>query len=359
LPAQGLLFVASGGLGDAVLLAQVFGRFRKLAENGEKITILMRNDAAKMAFLFGDDIEIKAVDYGKLRKSRKYRNTICKDLYESNYRQVISLDYLRHPKLDEVLVTACSASETIAMEPRSWAKYDRLLVENRNMYSRLFDSGPVHLDKVVRWARFADWLTGSVEPPSKLGLPEEVKPAPASLPRPAIVFVPFSAVKEKQSPPALFEQIIDMVQSESADSIGYDFVVAGAPGDLSNNPPFQTILERNDVYYDDSNFEAMAPVLRAADLVVSVDTATMHLAVALGTPTLCLASAAYVNEIVPYAPEITPDNAHFIFENMDCAGCLGDCRLPPENGMYPCVARLDLLMVLARVKALLPGNPQS
>ena len=58
LPAQGLLFVASGGLGDAVLLAQVFGRFRKLAENGEKITILMRNDAAKMAFLFGDDIEI-------------------------------------------------------------------------------------------------------------------------------------------------------------------------------------------------------------------------------------------------------------------------------------------------------------
>ena len=349
-PASSVLFISSGGLGDTVLLAQIFKRFRAVAGSQEKISLLLRKDAAKMSFLFSNDIDIQAVDYDRFRKSAKYRNETCKRLYERNFRCVVSLDYLRHPKLDEVLAKACSASETIAMEPRTWVKYDKLLLQNREIYDRLYDSGPVHLDKVVRWSRFADWLTVRKEPLHKLGLPGNSKPEPVNLPRPTIVFVPFSAVKEKQSLPELFVSIIDMVLEGNG---GFDFVVAGAPGDLAKNPSFQSVLKLANVYFDDSSFEDLAPVLCAADLVVAVDTATMHLAAALGTPTLCLASAAYINEIVPYAPEISPDNVHFIFENMECAGCLGDCHLPPENGMYPCVARLDLSMVLAKVKGLL------
>ena len=352
-PASGVLFLSSGGLGDTVLLAHVFDRFRQVAQTGEKISLLLRKDAAKMAFLFGDDIAIEVVDFNKLRKSRKYRNDIFDGLYVANYRQVVSLDYLRHPKLDERLIQACSASETIAMEPRSWAKYDKLLNENRKFYNRLYNSGPVHLDKVVRWGQFADWLTGTTELPAKIGLPDALKPEPAALPRPAIVLIPFSAVKEKQSPAETYSQIIDSAPE------GYDFVVAGAPDDLSKNPSFQPIMERENVYYDDSTFVELAPILRAADLVISVDTATMHLAAAMGAPTLCLASAAYVGEIVPYAPEITPDNVHFVYENMDCAGCLGNCHLAPEDGMYPCVARLNLLMVLAKMATLLPAEKTS
>jgi len=93
--------------------------------------------------------------------------------------------------------------------------------------------------------------------------------------------------------------------------------------------------------------------LRAANLVVSVDTACMHLAVAVGAPTLCLASAAYVGEIVPYDSALTPPNVQFVYKNMDCEGCLGNCHLPPENGMYPCVAQLLETTVLNRVREML------
>ena len=97
----------------------------------------------------------------------------------------------------------------------------------------------------------------------------------------------------------------------------------------------------------------MVPLLRSADLVISVDTALMHLAVALGAPTLGLASAAYVGEIVPYDAAITPDNAFFMYTSMPCEGCLGDCVLPAENGMFPCVARLKQDEILAKVEELI------
>ena len=68
---------------------------------------------------------------------------------------------------------------------------------------------------------------------------------------------------------------------------------------------------------------------------------------------LCLASAAYVGEIVPYAAEITPPNVRFIYVPMDCQGCLGACTLPKESGVFPCVARLPGSDVLREMEQLL------
>jgi ADP-heptose:LPS heptosyltransferase len=96
--------------------------------------------------------------------------------------------------------------------------------------------------------------------------------------------------------------------------------------------------------------------MRAAKIVVSVDTAAMHLAVTMNAPTLCLASAAYVGEIVPYAPEICPPNVRFVYTPMSCQGCLGACSLPTENDRFPCVARLSRNDVLREMDRLLAGT---
>ena len=102
------------------------------------------------------------------------------------------------------------------------------------------------------------------------------------------------------------------------------------------------------------DFEALARLMRAAKIVVSVDTAAMHLAVTMNAPTLCLASAAYVGEIVPYAAEISPPNARFVYTSMPCQGCLGACILPTEDDRFPCVARLSRNDVLKEIDRLLP-----
>jgi ADP-heptose:LPS heptosyltransferase len=346
IPAGGILIVAAGGIGDAILLAHLFPRFAGLAGDGETVTLVLRGDAAKAAFLFQGLAQVVAVDFARLRSSFLYRRRVFNCLKRAKYRLAISADYKRHPKLDEALILASGATEIRAMKARPWSKYDRQLQRGEARFTGLYDSGPVLANKILRWTGFLDWLGADGAPPVLRFAPERCPPA-TPIDRPLIVLAPFSAEILKQSPAALYAKILDHLGS------GYDVLLSGAPTDLDANPEFKPLLERPNTAFDGASFEALAPRLRAATLVVAADTATMHLAVAMGAPTLCLASAAYVGEIVPYAAEITPANAHFIHVPMDCQSCLGTCVHPPEAGMYPCVAAIDERQVIENIDRIL------
>ncbi len=323
------------------MLAHVFPRLGALAKPGERVVLLLRRDARKMAFLFDGHAEVEYVDWDRYAKSWLFRRETRKR-FAGRWRLIINTDYLRHPLRDEHLIVALDADEKIAMAPRAWPKYDAKLTANRRRYTRLHDSGPPHLDKIVRWARFADWIAGTERPLPSLHLKE---PQPAMAP--TAYLIPFSAVREKQALPGLFVAIARRLLPT------HTVIVAGAPGEDAKNPDYAPLLALPDVTYDTSDFETLAPKLRGAHVVVSVDTGTMHLAVAMGAPTLCLASAAYVGEITPYAAEITPANVRFVYQTMACQGCLGACVLPLEQERFACVARLGANEVMAALEAML------
>ncbi len=346
--AKGVILLSSGGLGDTVLFALILPRLLSIAEPGERVSVILRSDAAKMAFLFPPEVSLITVDFKRLRKDLGYRRKTCEKLFHGNYRIAVSCDYLRHPDLDEALLDACRAPLTLAMEPRPWPKYDSRLKRNRKYYTRLFDSGPPVLDKVVRWSRFCDWLTGNEISPPRLRIEYPQPPTTSGTnPEPYVIIQPFSAVKQKQSQPDLYRKIIKSLPDH------YRVVVTGTVDDLEKNPDFRELLEMPGVDFDSSTFKELVPALIAASLVISVDTALMHLSAAMGTTTLCIASAAYVGEIVPYDHSVTPANAHFIYHSMPCEGCLGSCPIPEEEDMFPCVARLDEKVIIDKVRKLI------
>lgn len=342
---HGVLLLSCGGLGDTILFSHVIERFAKLALEDEPVDILLRKDGASTAFLFPCTVTPRAIDFSRLRKDFAYRAHEMNTLYKTNYRLVICTDFLRHPDLDEALAFACSAPETIAMSPRPWQKYQPQLNQNEHRYSKVFDSGDIKRDKILRWADFANWLNHEnlVPPVARLRINTLIKPAKTTAP--LILVQPFSAVKAKQSPPALYEQLIDHLPPD------VEVVITGTSADLVKNSEYLPLLDNPRVRFDDSRFKDIQGLIRAASLVISVDTAMMHLAIALGTQTLGLASAAYVGEIVPYAAETTPDNADFYYIPMDCAGCLGTCIHPLEGTMFPCVAQLSADTVIEKTLA--------
>ncbi len=346
---SGVLLVAAGGLGDLVLLAHVAHRFAALAREGEPLTLVIRKDAARTAFVLPGAFAVEPVDFARLGRSFTYRLATLRRIFRTRYRLAVSLDFVRHPDLDEAIVLAASAGETLGMEARSWPKHDRALARNRARFTRLFPSGAALRDKLDRWSAFADWLTGVAEPAGPCVLPAERRPQPFDGP-PTVVVQPFSAVAGKQLPCETLAAVFEGIPS------CYRIVVTGGPQDAARNPQYTDLLHGPRVSLDLRPFADIAPLLASAALVVSVDTALLHLAIALGAPTLGLISAAYVGEIVPYRPERTPANVHFLYHDMPCRSCLGDCRLPAERGVFPCVARLDAGDAGSAVRRLLNRN---
>lgn len=332
---RGILLISSGGLGDTVLFALILPRFMDLAGDGEAVTVLLRTGSDKMAFLFPPGVAVEFVEFDRFRKDLTYRRDTSEWLFSSNFRLVVNTDFLRHPHMDEALVSSCEAAEAVAMEPRLWPKYGAELKAAREKYDRLFESGATHIDKVLRWHQFANWLSETEAPLPIFRIPDDRLPPPARQPAPRVIIQPFSAVHEKQSPVDLYKRIIEALPG------GTSIAITGAPSDLEGNSEYKELLDLPHVEFDGATFFDLVPRLRAAELVISVDTACMHLAVVVGAPTLCIASAAYVGEIVPYDPSLAPDNIRVLYQTMPCEGCLGACSLTPENGMYPCVARLD------------------
>jgi len=329
-PPSGLLIISAGGLGDTVLFSRVVSRYAGLAVEGERVTLLLRKDAASMGFLFAPQIQIKTVDYGRLRKIG-YRLEMFRSLWAANYRMVVHSDFLRHPDLDEALAFATGAPIRMAMEPRPSPKHHARLQANRKRYTRVVDTGGVVQDKILRWVAFANALSGKSEPVPDLRLRISTDTPLRSI----AVLQPFSAVTLKQSPPALWLRIIGALPAD------WDILLAGHPKDLERNPEFAALLECDRVRFEGAPFKDLAPILAASKLVVSVDTACVHLAVVMGARTVCLASAAYVGEIMPYAPQIAPDSMTVFYASCAHEGCLGSCVYTPVRGMYPCVADLD------------------
>ena len=339
-----ILILSGGGLGDTILFAHAIEQFLDLAEPGERVRLLLDRGSDKLGFLFPSQVMVQSIDFQRLRRDLFYRRATMAELYEANFRLVIHTDHRRHPDMDEALAWACAAPETVAMEPRPWAKYSAQLNDNRQLYTRLFDSGPARKDKVRRWMEFAAWLTGTPPTTTSLHLAPNRLPPATQEPTPLVVIHPYSAVKWKQPTPDLFSEIIALVPDD------HTVVITGTSADRAANPDYESLLSHPRVQFDGSDFQTLAGRLRSAALVISVDTACMHLAVAVGAQTLCLASAAYVGEIVPYDVAMTPPNAHFIYQGMDCEGCLGDCHLPAERGMYPCIAQLPRNAILDFVR---------
>lgn len=344
---QGLLIVSAGGLGDTILFSLVAERFAALAQPNEDVTVLLRQDGAKTAFCLPQGLKIETVDFRRFDKSAAYRWQTLEKLHDANYRLVITTDFLRHPHLDEAMIVAAAAEESVAMRARPWPKYDRDLETNSRIYSRLFDSGEIHRDKVVRWSDFANWLNGEKRAPPKIALLDrwflgDARSADAGG-SPEIIIQPFSAVAAKQVDVACYDKL--------ADAVPADFVltVAGLESDLEKNPEYRNLISKHNVRFDSSTFMEISPRLASAVLVISVDTAMMHLATALGAPTLCLASAAYVGEIVPYHPDTQPENVEFLLQEMPCQGCLGHCVHPLANGRFACVDALTPDTVVSAV----------
>jgi len=347
---RGLLIVSSGGIGDTILFSLMIERFIGLIPDDEDVTLVVRQESQIVRFLFSERVNLLPVDYRKFIRNPLYRLSISRDIRDLGVRLAISTDHLRLPTVDDVMIMASGAAERYALRPRSWPKHDAALTAHRDWYTDWVEPEPAMAHRLIRWWELAKGLAKNDTPPPKVAFAPDRMPAPRSGDRPHIVLHPFSAIAEREAAPDVFIAITE------AFSKTHDIILSTGPNDLARAPHHQALADMPEVKIDATDMESKAALMRGAALVVSVDTSVMHLAVGVGAPTLCLASAAHIVDSVPYDSRMTPENVRFEVPEIDCAGCLGNCIHPLEGGRYLCLQQLTPERVVNAAREMLAAQ---
>ena len=344
---SGVLLVSSGGIGDTILFRLIVLRFRTLLKTNETFHLIVRTESQHVKFLYPRDVQFHPIDYQKFLKNRKYRRKECKRLHGLNLRIAMSTDHLRHPLIDDVIIRATQAQHKYAMYPRGWPKYDGLLKRNTKQYDTLIRVPDYMEHRLIRWWHLANEVCGDEQPVPAVTLPKSELPLPAKPGRDLFMIHPFSAVKERQYSVKMFQSIIEALPDNC------DIALSSGPDDLLKNPEYKVLLNDPRVYADLTSLEEKASTLQTVKIVISIDSSVMHLATMCGAPTICLASAAHVIDSIPYDPRMTPNNVSFLYHDMECRMCLGQCSQPLEDDRYPCIARMESRLIVNKIKDIL------
>lgn len=303
------LLICTGGSNHLVFLAAQLERFR-LALGGPDIplVILTRHDARAAFFLFDGRAEIMTVDMERLGMESGYRARYLSEMYQSNFKGIVTLDYHRHPYLDEALIKAAERP-SMAMKPATLGGLDSALAENSVLYQNQFDSGLVGTPIPLRWAAFGMHLSADdpdlpVATPYRLS--DELLPERAALDKPTVVLQPFSPDVSRQPPVEFHGPVLDVVPDD------HQVLLLGNAELLERTPGLKALLDRPNVTLADTDLAHALPIMRAARLAIMVESAPMHLAAISGVPTLGVASDAGNGDVLPYPDKDGPENARIL-----------------------------------------------
>ena len=99
----------------------------------------------------------------------------------------------------------------------------------------------------------------------------------------------------------------------------------------------------------------LAGLLRQSRLTISNDTGAVHIASAVGTPTVCILGGGHFGRFVPY-PELAGQTNYLkvVFHKMPCYGCNWECVYHIKEGEpAPCISNISVDAVWNEVKSLL------
>lgn len=336
---QGVLLTSFGGIGDQFLFALHIKRFLTLLKPNESLTLLMRTDAKAAAFLYPKEINLQFIDFKKLKRST-YRSMIAKMLYKQHYRLAISCDQLRSPDSDDFLIAAAKADKSYAMIPLPCKKRHRKMQSRLKQYHKLYHPDKNIIDKIDRWNRFINWLTNTTQPTPDVSFSNDNNNQEK-----LIILSPFSGNRLKNYAPEIFLRTIDFLPED------YQIVLCAHQNDIKNNPDFSALFTHPRIQIDTTHYEQQINLIKKASLILTVDTAFMHLAVAYNAPTICLMSSAYLGEFPNY-PKTKP-YVKFIYNDISCQGCLGQCIRPIKNNRYPCIDLMKPSDIIHTIKTTL------
>jgi ADP-heptose:LPS heptosyltransferase len=280
------------------------------------------------------------VDPYRFRHQLRYRRSILQKLTQTHYREALHVVHRRSGRFAdaEAIMRAISADRKIVSQGDPTGGW-------RERWSRRWytDVLPVAED-AMELRRNAEFVRELGHRRFQSGLPTlspSTLPPVDDFPDTYYVFFPGAGADHRRWPSDRFAEIADRIEQQT----GWPGVVCGGPGEEALGTQ---ICEAADAslqnWIGQTTLPELASVIAGANLLLGNETSAVHLATAVGTPSVCILGGGHYGRFLPYDVEHNPSGRPVpkpVIHDMPCFGCDWNCCFDvPDGAPTPCVDRI-------------------
>ena len=349
-----VLVVRLDGIGDFVLWLDAARAIRARFPEGEyRLTLLGNEEWTAFAKRVGCFDEVWSLNLRRFVLRPWYRFRIMAATRRAGFGVVIHPTHSRELFCGDALVRVTGAQARIGSSG-GLARTNKFLKRiSDRWYTKLLPADPRPLHEIERNAEFIRGL-GVVDFHAKLPtLLSSIKGGAHEVGLAYYVICPGARQHYKQWPIERFAEIAKRIH----DTTGWAGRVCGAGADA---PLCRQLIELARVPLENragsTSLIELALLIKNARLLVTNDSAAVHIGAAVGTPTICVLGGGHFGRFLPYkrwdhsgAPLPTA-----VFYPMDCFGCDWRCiyRVSP-GAPKPCVSNVQVDAVWDSVRGVL------
>ena len=340
------VLVRLDAIGDFILwLAAARSLTQELRNQGAEIVLLANAAWADWAETLDIADEVWALDAKRFRRNLVYRALWLRKLAGARFDIAIHPAPTRVFRLGDAIVNATRANERLGF---SAAKRDHLALRllSEHWYTRRIDAPEPEWPELLTNARFVSQLFHNDFKPALADLSAEKSACAVSA-----VLCPSASWNGKRWPRRHFIELGKrLVQA------GRQVLVVGA---ITDNSLLQGIAESigtNARPIACRDLSDLLTLCREAAIVISNDSAALHLAAAAGARTVCVAGGGHPGRFVPYPESVGLPGPRpvVVTKPMQCFGCGWTCIYPPAlDGAMRCLSDISVDEVWSQTEPLL------
>jgi ADP-heptose:LPS heptosyltransferase len=351
-----VLLVRPDALGDFVLWLDAVKDYRDIYPPDKyRITLIANAHWATLAVRLSYWDEVISLDRRKFLKNPFYRWVMMAKIRKYGFHVVIHPVFSREYFLGDALVRASGARRRIG--------FSGDISNSKEAYRQRADKWYTTIIRgqagiVMELQRNAEFVRALGLQGFKVGIPHInlVFNLPDGFPLKGDYFVvcPGTARGEKRWPLEKFAELINRVCQQT----GWKAVLCGAENEMSIVEKLKNLLKDSAIdYAGKTSLDEFFAIISKARMVVGNDSSSIHIATALGVPSVAIVGGGHFGRFVPYdagplrEAQILP---LVVYQWMDCFNCNWKCIYHvPEGSPCPCVGEISENLVWKAVEKII------
>ncbi|MBL6957685.1 MAG: glycosyltransferase family 9 protein [Rhodospirillales bacterium] len=349
---RGVLVIRMDGIGDMVLFRNTLDHYAEIfgVDNSE-ITVLGCTSWGSITDEVFKGYRVRVIDEHAYARWPHYRLWISLMVRLLAPAVTVCDSYMRRALMADSLAYMAGAPKTIVSLPYINEPTRTEFTYYISQTDRIINTGVYPTHEIVRHYRFISALAGrSIEPePPRISWRD--KEPPIETGKPYVILNPGSNEPGRRWPLNDYFQIADRLLEK-----GYRVVLVGSMEEKSSAAIIDAYASKPDVIdmIGRTSLPELLDLMKHAACVLSNDTGPAHLSIALGAPTVVVVGGGHFGSFVPYPPEVTPDNARFVFRKMECYHCFWRCpKRASKFDVFPCIDAVGIEEVWEEIQNLM------